>query len=102
MLAERLVHLGARVVLSALAVITVVLVAIAVATVIPAGWDWKASKTFSVVGSLALVVGAFLQAWKDSSNKPRTEAGIDRLSLYSWSIICAGALSVLVGALLAD
>ncbi|WP_157944142.1 hypothetical protein [Blastococcus atacamensis] len=80
----------------------VVLVAIAVAVMVPTGWHWTASKTFTVLGSLALVVGAFLQAWKDSSNKPRSSSGIDRLSLYAWAVICSGALSVLVGSVMAD
>jgi len=79
-------------------VLVATVVAAALAPFIPDSWNWKAPKTFSVLGSLALAAGAFLQAWRDSADAPADD---DTLNLYSWAIVCTGALAVLVGAVLA-
>lgn len=69
------------------------------AVVTPFDPDWDAAKTYTVVGSAALLVGAFLQAWRDSANAPAPDAKRDALSLAGWSLVCSGALFVLVGAI---
>jgi hypothetical protein len=90
----------AALVVSLFAACVFVLIVFAVATVVPTDGSWKAPKTFTVLGSFALAAGALMQAWKDSSDAPETASGRDTLSLFSWAVVCCGAVSVLVGSAL--
>jgi len=62
------------------------------------GWD--DSKVLAVVGSALLALGAVLQAWHASTSKPQGQAPAALLDFLGWAMVCAGALSTLVAAIL--